>query len=305
MNRSNGHADGHSPLYAVAVKRRFFPRFPWFWRLQLLGWAGYGLVSFIAFSIYFEVYTPGQLAFYEATRVAMACGLTLLIRPFYRWLWARSVPLWAIGLASLAGSLACGVGLLISFRLIFMRWVNPFSRAGDVSTYPKSIVDYSMIFLVWSALYFGIKHWRDLQMERETITDLPPDHDSDQVRSPADPETAPLKLEDHVLLSTGQDSFFLKVKNIAYIESEAPYSRVCARDGRSSLILKSLKQWQERLPEAAFVRIHRSTIVNVDCVERLEPSAGGSYRVFLQHTERPVDMSRRYARQLKDRFSGR
>ena len=56
---------------------RLFPgpvrRISLFWRLQLLGWGGFGLVSYYAFSVYFEVYTPGELAFYEATRMAMAC----------------------------------------------------------------------------------------------------------------------------------------------------------------------------------------------------------------------------------------
>ena len=121
-------------------------------------------------------------------------------------------------------------------------------------------------------------------------------------RRAPDPEAPPLTSEDFVLLTTGHRSSFLKVKNIARIEAEAPYSRVWARDGKTSLVLKSLKQWQERLPETAFVRVHRGTIVNLDCVDRIERSAGHTFAVFLRGFERPVTMSRRYARRLKDRF---
>ena len=142
-------------------------RIPLFWRLQLLGWGGLGVVSIYALSAYFELDDPSVLILYETVRMAMACGLTLLVRPGYRWLWARSASILALGLASLAGSVACGVALLVGFKLIFMRWVNPASRAGEVSTYPKNVLDYSLIFLAWSALYFGIKYWRDLESERE------------------------------------------------------------------------------------------------------------------------------------------
>ncbi len=118
-----------------------------------------------------------------------------------------------IGLASLAGSLACGMTLLVGFRLLFMRWINPYSRAGDVSTYPKSILDYSLIFLAWSALYFGIKHWRDLQTERQRLeTALRRLDDRSNLDRPApDSEVTPLAPGDHVLLTTGDHSFFLKV----------------------------------------------------------------------------------------------
>lgn len=149
-------------------------RLPWplsqislFWWLQVLGWSGFGLVSFYALSAYFEVSEPGTLILYEATRMAMALSMTLLVRPFYRRLWARPASFPAIGLACLAGSLACGVGLLVSFKLIFMRAINPLSRAGDLSTYPKTILDYSLIFFAWSVLYFGIKYWRELEAERQ------------------------------------------------------------------------------------------------------------------------------------------
>jgi DNA-binding LytR/AlgR family response regulator len=35
-------------------------------------------------------------------------------------------------------------------------------------------------------------------------------------------------------------------------------------------VLKSLREWERRLPPQHFARIHRSMIVNLACVERLE-----------------------------------
>ena len=79
---------------------------------MILGWSGFGVVSFVALSVYFKVEGPMPLVFYESTRIAMAFGLTLLLHPLYRRLWARGTSFPILGLASLAGSLACGVGLL-------------------------------------------------------------------------------------------------------------------------------------------------------------------------------------------------
>ncbi len=115
-------------------------------------------------------------------------------------------------------------------------------------------------------------------------------------------EDRPLTADDYVLLTTGQRSTFLKVDNIARIEAESPYSKVYARDGRTSLVPRSLAQWLERLPEALFVRVHRSTVVNVDCVERIEGTASRGFQVFLKNCEQPAALSRRYARRLKERF---
>ena len=36
------------------------------------------------------------------------------------------------------------------------------------------------------------------------------------------------------------------------------------------MILRSVKEWQARLPQAQFARIHRLTIVNLDFVDRIE-----------------------------------
>ena len=112
----------------------------------------------------------------------------------------------------------------------------------------------------------------------------------------------PLEAEDHVLLRTGRRATFLEVRQIARIDAETPYSRVTSRDGRTALTPRTLRQWRERLPQRLFVQIHRSTLVNVDCIEHIERGPRSTYRVFLQNFEHPAAMSRRYARRLEERF---
>ena len=65
---------------------------------------------------------------------------------------------------------------------------------------------------------------------------------------------------------------------------------------------KSLREWEQRLPDRQFVRIHRSTIVNLEYVERLEPWSHASQHVYLRGLPKPMTMSRRFGARLRDRF---
>ncbi len=65
------------------------------------------------------------------------------------------------------------------------------------------------------------------------------------------------------------------------------------------MVVKTLKQWQEELPDQNFVRIHRSTIINLDYVERFEKKSDLSMKAHLKNLSGPLEISRRYARMLK------
>ena len=53
---------------------------------------------------------------------------------------------------------------------------------------------------------------------------------------------------------------------------------------------------------AAFVRIHRNALVGVKYLERIERDADGQYFVHLRGCEAPLQVSRRMAGELKERF---
>jgi len=70
-----------------------------------------------------------------------------------------------------------------------------------------------------------------------------------------------------------------------------------------SLVIKPLSKWEERLPEKHFASIHRSTIINIEFVERVEKSFNYSFEVYLRGAGEPFTMSRRYAARLKDKMN--
>ena len=91
--------------------------------------------------------------------------------------------------------------------------------------------------------------------------------------------------------------------DITCIESAGDYSEVHTQDGAKHLVYKPMNEWERRLPEDTFCRIHRSTIVNLDALERLEEWFNHSFRVYINGIEKPFVMSRRYAAKLKKKMS--
>jgi two-component system LytT family response regulator len=122
-----------------------------------------------------------------------------------------------------------------------------------------------------------------------------------QVDAPASP-LKKLEYEDRLFIDTGERSTFLKLSDIKCICGAGDYTEVYTADGKRTLVLKPLKEWEERLPEKYFSRIHRSTIINLEFVEKMENWFNRSYRIYLRQTAEPFVMSRRYAARLKLRF---
>jgi two-component system LytT family response regulator len=108
-----------------------------------------------------------------------------------------------------------------------------------------------------------------------------------------------LDYQDRLFLRLDDRMGFVKVADIVSIVSDGDYSVVRLVGGRTHRARKSLREWAARLPENGFARVHRSTIVNLEFVERVEEWSHFSYRLYLRGAAEPVTMSRRYAGLLK------
>jgi two-component system LytT family response regulator len=94
-------------------------------------------------------------------------------------------------------------------------------------------------------------------------------------------------------------SRFIKISSITFIEPVGNYSKIVTSEGKHCLVLKTLKQWQEELPDNNFVRIHRSSIVNIEHVDHIEKKSNSHHKAFLKNFSEPLEVSRRFAKNLK------
>ncbi|HEY7162204.1 MAG TPA: LytTR family DNA-binding domain-containing protein, partial [Acidobacteriota bacterium] len=91
-------------------------------------------------------------------------------------------------------------------------------------------------------------------------------------------EKGPAEKKDlgRIAIRTGKKVFFLKSDEIDWIEAEGNSVRLHT-GAQSHVIRASISSLESELDPEKFVRIHRSTIVNVDRVRWLEPSTHGNY----------------------------
>jgi two-component system, LytTR family, response regulator len=93
---------------------------------------------------------------------------------------------------------------------------------------------------------------------------------------------------------------FLNVADIDWIEAAGYYA--CVHVGSDThIIRRTLLELERDLGEERFIRIHRSTIVNLARIRALELQDGGEYEVVLKAGAR-LRLSRRFRKALQDRL---
>ncbi len=91
---------------------------------------------------------------------------------------------------------------------------------------------------------------------------------------------------------------FVDADEISHLEAEGNYVRLHTAE-RSYLIRDSLGSLEAKLDPERFLRIHRSTIVQIDRIREMEPLFRGEYLILLEGGAR-VQSSRRYRAKLHE-----
>lgn len=124
--------------------------------------------------------------------------------------------------------------------------------------------------------------------------------------------TAPssTRLLDRLVVKSGGATRFIPVSEIDWIEAAGVYvnlhmnprfGQAAGVAGREILYRSSLTDLAERLDPARFIRVHRSTIVNIESILQLEPISHGEFDVVLRSGAR-TRISRSYRAQLEERL---
>jgi two-component system, LytTR family, response regulator len=106
------------------------------------------------------------------------------------------------------------------------------------------------------------------------------------------------KTPEQFLVKKRDRMILVPVKDVDWIEAEAKYVRIHVREA-SYLIRDSIAAVEARLDPRQFVRIHRSTIVNMRRVAELQRGFGGDVIVVLNGGTR-LTMSRRYRGHVRE-----
>jgi len=106
----------------------------------------------------------------------------------------------------------------------------------------------------------------------------------------------PAKPIDRLAVKSGGRIRIVRTADIAWIESAQNYVEI-HEDKQSHLLRETMSAIEQKLSPDKFVRISRSTIVNIEKIKELQPLFYGEYTVTLQNGKR-LTLSRRYRSKL-------
>lgn len=108
------------------------------------------------------------------------------------------------------------------------------------------------------------------------------------------------KRRTHIAARRREGLRLIPIDEVQFFFAEQKYTTVRHVNGED-LIEDSLRSLEEEF-DVDFVRIHRNALVNVRYLERIERSDDGQYFVRLRGCEAPLQVSRRMAGELRERF---
>ena len=106
----------------------------------------------------------------------------------------------------------------------------------------------------------------------------------------------------HVIVEVNKQPRLIKVNSISCITAFSEYTYVYLGESEKIIIRRLLKKWEEILPESIFIRIHRSTIINLNHIVKVEKWFNNSFAIFINGFQESFIVSRRYSVQLKNRL---
>jgi two-component system LytT family response regulator len=170
-------------------------------------------------------------------------------------------------------------------RIIFTTAYDTFAvRAFEVNA-----LDYLLKPIVATRLAKALRRWAEPAPEQNG-------------RDSAAPVGGVLQLSDTVYLRDGLRARFVPVAQIAVIVAQDNYCHVQLADGSSVLMRKSLKAWEDTLPDDPFMRVHRTQIVNLTLVQRYERDRAEHTRLHVAGVAEPVAVSRDRWPELQQRL---
>ena len=137
-----------------------------FWKLQIIGWFIYFVLMFLTYLTQNTYETLIEIFFIKVQRSFAGFVLTSILWLFYR----RIVNRYSIGKTVaiiFSASILFGIIWTASETLYFWSTIADYSLAKHLPRKPRVALIYAVTIMAWSAIYFGVEYWKQLQTEKE------------------------------------------------------------------------------------------------------------------------------------------
>jgi DNA-binding response OmpR family regulator len=106
-------------------------------------------------------------------------------------------------------------------------------------------------------------------------------------------------IDDKMFITINGHPNIIRVNEIVCIMAENQYSSLKLCDERSILLRRSISSWEKMLPSKYFLRIHRSTIINTEYINKMEKWYNSSFLIYLKNLKEPFTISKRYSSKIR------
>ena len=106
------------------------------------------------------------------------------------------------------------------------------------------------------------------------------------------------KFPDRLVVKTAGRVVFLKIDDIDWVDAAGNYVKIHLAN-ESHMLRETMGRLEERLDPSKFLRIHRSTIVNIERIKELQQQFHGDYLVVLKGGQR-LTLSRSYREKIQE-----
>lgn len=179
----------------------------------------------------------------------------------------------------------------VSYRVGIDLWTTPSSSFGASLVYflPTHISVLAFLMICWLIIY-GQPQKTPRTQPSQVIT---PNTEASSNNPIEAAPTPPSTTQQVLTVQKGSAIIALATNEIDYISAAGNYVDIFSR-GQTYLLRATMKQLSDQLPQADFVRIHRSYIINVNALKSLTADA-----VQLR-TEQTLPVGAKYHREIKN-----
>jgi DNA-binding LytR/AlgR family response regulator len=111
-----------------------------------------------------------------------------------------------------------------------------------------------------------------------------------------------LNYDDRLMVIHKKTVNIIRISQITHLKASGEYSTIYTIDGPEVVTSRSLNEWEKRLPEQQFCRIHRAAIVNFDFIDKIDLRGKGTAELTIHGSSDRLGISRNYYRKMKIKY---
>jgi two-component system LytT family response regulator len=143
----------------------------------------------------------------------------------------------------------------------------------------------------------AVRHAKDRVLQRRNE----PVEPKQQELSTDSSQTPRPQVRRRIMVKSAGRISFLKAEEIDWMQAQGDYVRLYAQ-GKKFLVREKIGEMEQQFSSDHFIRIHRSTIVNVERIKEMQPLIYGEYAVILNDGTR-LTLSRSFRGKVFSRLT--